>query len=175
FNFQHSFEKPPLQYWLTSLTLPHFQNRALAVRVWPLFYAVLTLVAVASLVCLLKPDHPWLIPLTIAILISAPFFNSESARGLLDIGLTFFTVLIFVFAGLARKKPAWWMAAAVASWLGSLQKFPIPFLFWMLIIAVRLFNQADRRELRSGRGWLIGSLIVALALMSIWPLLQLIK
>lgn len=175
FNFQHSFEKPPLQYWLTSLTLRRFQNRALSVRVWPLFYAVLTLIAVAWLVCLLKPDHPWLIPLTIAILISAPFFNSESARGLLDIGLTFFTVSVFVFAGLARKKPAWWIAAAVASWLGSLQKFPIPFLFWMLIIAVRLFNQADRRELRSGRGWLIGSLVAALALMSIWPLLQLIK
>jgi 4-amino-4-deoxy-L-arabinose transferase-like glycosyltransferase len=175
FNFQRSFEKPPLQYWLTSLTLPRVQNRALAVRVWPLLYAVLTLVAVAWLVRLLKPDQPWLIPFTITILISAPFFNSESARGLLDIGLTFFTVLTFVFAELAREKPAWWVATAVASWLGSLQKFPIPFLFWMLIIAVRLVSRADRRELRSGRGWLIGSVIAALVLMSIWPLLQLIK
>lgn len=175
YNFQRSFEKPPLRSWLTSLTLPRFQNPALAVRVWPLLYAVLTLVAVAWLVRLLKPDQRWLIPLTIAILISAPFFNSESAHGLLDIGLTFFTVLTFVFAELARKKPAWWIATAVASWLGSLQKLPIPFLFWMLIIAVRLMNRADRRELRSGRGWLIGSVIAALALMSIWPLLQLIK
>ena len=175
FNFERSFEKPPLQYWLTGLTLPRFQNRAVAVRVWPLFYAVLTLLAVGWLVRLLKPNEPWLVPLSLAILISAPFFNSESARGLLDIGLTFFTVLTFVFAELARKKPAWWIATAVASWLGSLQKFPIPFLFWMLIVAVRLMNRADRRELRSGRGWLIGSVIATLALMSIWPLLQLIK
>src|SRR5215475_2710566 len=28
YNFQPSFEKPPLQYWLTSLTLPRFQSRA---------------------------------------------------------------------------------------------------------------------------------------------------
>lgn len=175
FNFERSFEKPPLQYWLTGLTLPRFQNRAVAVRVWPLFYAVVTLLAVGLLVRLLKPNEPWLVPLSLAILISAPFFNSESARGLLDIGLTFFTVLTFVFAELARKKPAWWIATAVASWLGSLQKFPIPFLFWMLIIAVRLMNHSDRRELRKGRGWLIGSVIAALALMSLWPLLQLVR
>src|SRR6266850_2386377 len=78
YNFQRSFEKPPLQYWLTSLTLARFQNRALAVRVWPLFYSALTLIAVAWMVRLLKPDEPWLVPLTLAILISAPLFSSES-------------------------------------------------------------------------------------------------
>ncbi|HET9800794.1 MAG TPA: phospholipid carrier-dependent glycosyltransferase, partial [Chthoniobacterales bacterium] len=96
YNFQPSFEKPPLQYWLTSLTLPRFQNRALAVRVWPLLYSALTLIAVGWLVRLVKPDEPWLVPLTLTILISAPLFSSESARGLLDIGLTLFTVLTFV-------------------------------------------------------------------------------
>jgi 4-amino-4-deoxy-L-arabinose transferase-like glycosyltransferase len=175
YNFQPSFEKPPLQYWLTSLTLPRFQNRALAVRVWPLFYSALTLIAVAWMVRLLKPNEPWLVPLTLAILISAPLYSSESARGLLDIGLTLFTVLIFVFAELARKKPAWWIAAAVACWVGSLQKIPLPFLIWVLILLVRLTNRADRAELRNGLGWLIGSLIFAIALMSLWPLLQFFK
>src|ERR1700716_2747708 len=33
YNFQRSFEKPPLQYWLTTLTLPRLQNRTLAVRI----------------------------------------------------------------------------------------------------------------------------------------------
>jgi 4-amino-4-deoxy-L-arabinose transferase-like glycosyltransferase len=175
FNFERSFEKPPLQYWLTSLTLPRFQNRALAVRIWPLVYGVLTLMAVGWFVRLLKPNEPWLVPLSLAILISAPFFNSESARGLLDIGLAFFTMLTFVFAELARKNPAWWMAAAMACWLGSLQKLPIPFLIWVLIVIVRLTNRADRLELQRGLGWLIGSVIAALALMSIWPLLQVFK
>ena len=175
YNFRPSFEKPPLQYWLTSLTLPRFQNRAVAVRIWPLFYAVLTLLAVGWLVRLLKPDEPWLVPITLAILISAPFFNSESARGLLDIGLTLFTVLIFVFAELARKRPAWWMAAAIACWLGSLQKLPIPFLIWALILIVRLFNRAERRELRNGLSWLVSGVVLAVALMLIWPLLQVFK
>src|SRR5439155_15638541 len=94
YNFQRSFEKPPLQYWLTSLTLPRFQNPSAAVRIWPLVYGALTAAALAWLVYLLKPNEPWLVPLTIAILFSAPLFSSESARGLLDIGLTFFTLLI---------------------------------------------------------------------------------
>jgi 4-amino-4-deoxy-L-arabinose transferase-like glycosyltransferase len=172
YNFQPSFEKPPLQYWLTSLTLPHFQNRAVAVRVWPLLYSALTLIAVAWLVRLVKPEEPWLVPVTLAILISAPLFSSESARGLLDIGLTLFTVLVFVFAELARKRPVWWMGAAAACWFGSLQKIPLPFLILVLILLVRLTNRGDRAELRNGLGWLIGSLVLAIALMSIWPLLQ---
>src|SRR5438270_9613264 len=89
YNFQRSFEKPPLQYWLTGLTLQQFQNRAVAVRIWPLLYGVLTAVALGSLVYLVKPEEPWLIPLTVAILLSAPLFSTESARGLLDVGLTF--------------------------------------------------------------------------------------
>ena len=49
YNFQRSFEKPLLQYWLTSLTLAHFQNRAVAVRVWSLLYSALTLKFLAHL------------------------------------------------------------------------------------------------------------------------------
>src|SRR6266581_8312819 len=126
YNFHRSFEKPPLQYWLTSLTLPRFQNRAVAVRVWPLLYGVLTAIALGWLVFLVKPDEPWLIPLSVVILVSAPLFSTESARGLLDIGLTFFTLLTIVFAELARKNPAWWLAVAAACLLGSLQKIPLP-------------------------------------------------
>src|SRR5438132_3828381 len=87
YNFERSFEKPPLQYWLTSLTLPRFQNRAVAVRIWPLLYGVLTAAALGLLVFLIKPETPWLIPLAVAILISEPLFSTECARGLLDIGL----------------------------------------------------------------------------------------
>lgn len=42
FNFQPSFEKPPLQYWLTSFSLAHLANKTLAVRIWPWLYGVLT-------------------------------------------------------------------------------------------------------------------------------------
>src|SRR5947199_9743498 len=49
YNFQHSFAKPPLQYWLTTLTLPRFANATTAVRIWPLSYGLLTAVAVGWL------------------------------------------------------------------------------------------------------------------------------
>src|SRR5262252_436627 len=47
FNFQPSFEKPPLQYWLTSFSLPRFENPSSAVRIWALIYAALTVVVLA--------------------------------------------------------------------------------------------------------------------------------
>jgi len=49
FNFEKSFAKPPLQYWLTTLTLQSFENRTLAVRIWPLVYGVLTAITLAYL------------------------------------------------------------------------------------------------------------------------------
>ena len=175
YNFHRSFEKPPLQYWLTALTLSRFQNPAVALRIWAILYGALTVAALGWLVSLVKPNDPWLIPLTIAVLVSSPLFASESSRGLLDVGLTFFTLLTIVFAELARKRPAWWFAAAIACWLGSLQKVPVPFLVWLLIIAVRLTNREERALLRNSIGLLGGGMLLAIALMSIWPLLQLIK
>ena len=175
YNFHRSFEKPPLQYWLTSFTLPLFQNRAVAVRIWPLLYGVLTAGALAWLVFLIKPEQPLLIPWSVAILASSPLFSTEAARGLLDIGLAFFTILTIVFAELARKKPAWWIAVAVGCWLGSLQKMPVPFLVWILILVVRLTSSEERANLRRGLSWLLPSLLLSIGLMSIWPALQIFK
>src|SRR5262249_35354834 len=59
YNFHLSFEKPPLQYWLTCLTLPRFENRAVAVRIWPLLYGVLTAGGLGLAVFFIKPKHPW--------------------------------------------------------------------------------------------------------------------
>src|SRR5438309_10152030 len=89
FNFQRSFEKPPLQYWLTTLPLARLENRTLAVRIWPLLYGGLTMVALGWLVFLVEPNRPWLLPLSVAVLASCPLFSREASRGLLDAGLAF--------------------------------------------------------------------------------------
>src|SRR5437879_11282108 len=112
YNFERSFEKPPLQYWLTSLTLPRFENRAVAVRIWPLVYASLTAIVLGWLAFLVHPTRPWLIAISVAMLVSCPLFSTEASRGMLDIGLTFFTTLAIVFSELARKRPSWWLAVA---------------------------------------------------------------
>lgn len=173
FNFHPSFEKPPLQYWLTSLTLPRFENPSSAVRIWPLIYAALTTILLAALVSVIEPDRPWLVPLTVAILLSCPLFSTQATRGLLDIGLAFFTTATILCSELARKRPVWWLAAAACCWLGSLQKNPLPFLIWILILAVRATSPAERSKLKNR--WLGLGLVLAVVSMSAWPLLQLIK
>jgi 4-amino-4-deoxy-L-arabinose transferase-like glycosyltransferase len=107
FNLTPSFEKPPLQYWLTSLTLPRFKNKTLTVRVWPWFYGVLTTISVAWLAFLIDPRRPWLVPLSVAVLASYPPFATQASRGMLDSGLAFFTTAAIAFGQLARKNPAW--------------------------------------------------------------------
>jgi 4-amino-4-deoxy-L-arabinose transferase-like glycosyltransferase len=173
YNFQRSFEKPPLQFWLTALTLSRLHNRTLAVRIWPLLYGCLTMSALGWLVFLVEPNRPWLIPLSLAVLASSPLFSPEASRGFLDIGLAFFTTSTILFAQLARNRPAWWLGVAAASWLGSLQKFPMPFLVWLLIVLVRLTSRVERPKLRSW--WLVASVLLALATMAIWPLIQITK
>jgi 4-amino-4-deoxy-L-arabinose transferase-like glycosyltransferase len=173
YNFQRSFEKPPLQYWLTAWTLSHFENRTLAVRIWPLLFGCFTLAATGWLVFLVAPNKPWLIPLTVAILASSPLFSPEAVRGFLDMGLTFFTIMTIVFAQLARRHPVWWLATAIACWLGSLQKIPLPFLVWVLIIIVRVASPVERSRIRSL--WLVTGLFLAVLAMSAWPLLQIFK
>lgn len=172
FNLKPSFEKPPLQYWLTSFTLAGMQNRTLAVRIWPWFYGVLAAIAVAWLAFVLEPGRPWLIPLSTAILTSFPLFATEASRGMLDTGLALFTTAAILFSQLARKNPRWWIATAIACLLGSLQKIPIPFLVWLLILAVRLSSPAERNQLKSR--WLLFSILGALVTMAIWPVSQIL-
>jgi 4-amino-4-deoxy-L-arabinose transferase-like glycosyltransferase len=172
FNFNPSFEKPPLQYWLTSFSLPRLQNRTLAVRIWPWFYGVLTAIVLAWLAFVLDPDRPWLVPLSIALLVSFPLFATEACRGMLDTGLALFTTATILFAQLARKNPKWWVATAAACLLGSLQKIPIPFIVWLLILAVRLSSRAERPQLKSR--WLVFSILGAVVTMAIWPVSQIL-
>lgn len=173
FNFEPSFEKPPLQYWLTSLTLPRFENPSVAVRIWPIIYAALTAVVLACLVLAIEPNRPWLVPVGVAVLFSCPLFATQATRGLLDVGLAFFTTATILFSEIARKRPTWWLAVAVSCWLGSLQKVPLPFAVWVLILAVRATSRSERPGLKNW--WLGFSLLLAVVLMSVWPLLQLLK
>src|SRR5438874_5679508 len=48
-NFQPSFQKPPVQYWLSAFTLSHLHSREVALRISPLLYDMLSAVAIAWL------------------------------------------------------------------------------------------------------------------------------
>lgn len=173
FNFQPSFEKPPLQYWLTTLTLPRMGQREAAVRIWPLIFGSLTAFALLWLAFLMDRDRSWLAGVSVAVLVSSPLFLFEVSRALLDSGLMFFVTLAIIFAQLARKHPAWWLAMAIACGLGTLQKIPLGFLIWLIILIVRLSSVNERPGLRSW--WLLAAILLGGATIAIWPLFQLWK
>lgn len=170
FNLSPSFQKPPLQYWLTSFALSRLKNRTLAVRVWPWVYGILAAISVAWLAFVLESNRPWLVPLSVAVLTSFPLFATEVSRGLLDTGLALFTTATIGFAQLARKRPVWWIGVAASCWLGSLQKIPIPFLIWLFILGVRSTSATGRKQLKSR--WLAISIAGAILTMAIWPVTQ---
>jgi 4-amino-4-deoxy-L-arabinose transferase-like glycosyltransferase len=172
-NFQPSFAKPPLQYWLTTLSLPLIRNTSAAVRIWPLVYGIFTAVAVGWLAFLLEPKRTWFIPLAVAVYVSCPLFLIEATRALLDTGLAFFTTIAIACAQLARRKPVWWIGVAFASWLGTLQKIPVVLLVWAIIVVIRFCHRDDRGALRGP--WLAGSALLAVALVGAWPLFQHLK
>ena len=172
-NFQPSFQKPPLQYWLSAFTLSHLHSREVALRIWPLLYGMLSAVAIAWLAFLLEPQRPWLIPFAVFFLVMCPIFLPETCRALLDAGLTFFTTLALVFAHLSRKHPACWLVVAALCVLGALQKIPLIFLIWIVILLVRFAKKEERTGLRSS--WLFVGLALAVVGISIWPLLQVAK
>ncbi len=175
FNFAKSFQKPPLQYWLTAFTLQRFENRSLAVRIWPAIYGVLALITTLGLAFVVDPSRPWLVPLTAAILVSCPLFSAEAGRGLLDVGLAFYTTSAILCAQLARKHPAWWLGVATACWLGSLQKIPLIFVIWALIVVIRLWPLPARSERSGATRWLAVSLVLAAVASAAWPLIQVLK
>jgi len=169
-NFEVSVVKPPLQYWLTTLTLPRFKRPQTAVRIWPLLFGTLTAIATGWLAYLIEPKQPWLIPLSVGLLLTCPLFLMETTSGRLDTGLTLFTTFSIVFAQVARGKPKWWLGVAIVCWLGTLLKIPLVALIWFIIVIVRYFSPGQRATLRTP--WLPLNFLLALVLMAIWPLIQ---
>ncbi|HXX42455.1 MAG TPA: glycosyltransferase family 39 protein [Chthoniobacterales bacterium] len=172
-NFEPSFEKPPLQYWLSTLTLGKITNPQVALRIWPLLFGTLTILGLGWLAHLVDPAKTWLVFVSIALFVSCPLFLTEASRCLLDSGLMLFTTAAIIFSQLARKNPAWWTAVAVACWLGALQKIPLGYLFWILILVARLTSSQERRRLRNG--WLAAAIALGIVLFAIWPAVQLVK
>ena len=172
-NFEVIDVKPPLQYWLTALTLPLFKNREFAVRLWPLIYGALTAAALGWLAFVVDPSRPWLIALSVALLLSCPIFLRETCRALLDTGLTLFATLAIVFAQLARSRPGWWFAVALTCWLGALQKIPLIILVWLIIIVIRLSTRNRQEPVLTG--WLLAAMLSAILALAAWPVIQLFE
>ncbi len=169
-NFLPSFEKPPLQYWLSAITLAHWPERDLALRCWPLCYGVGTVIALMLLAKTVEPNRAWVAAGSAALLLTCALFLTEMGRALLDTGLTFFATLALLFAQWARRRPVWWLAVALVCSLGALQKGPLVLGLWLLVLIHRFVRSDERRRL--DWKWIGLSLALALAGVMAWPIWQ---
>jgi 4-amino-4-deoxy-L-arabinose transferase-like glycosyltransferase len=120
-------DKPPLMYWLVALSYRVFGVTPEAARLVPAICVHLTILAVYLIG---RRSIGQRGALWAALLLSvAPGFVSVARLLLLD-GLLTLCVTVSVLCGFeavrtGRFRPAWWLAAAVASGLGFLTKGPI--------------------------------------------------
>lgn len=172
-NFERSFNKPPLQYWMGAITLGHLSDRELALRIWPLLFGLLTVICIAWFARTIKPEQRWVGFVAVVILVSCPIFLAEVSRALLDSGLMLFTTFAVAFSQLARKRPAWWLATAIACCFGALQKIPFVHLVWVFILIARFTSPNERRNLNNP--WLGASILVSIIGLLAWPAIQTIR
>ncbi|HEY2124749.1 MAG TPA: glycosyltransferase family 39 protein [Chthoniobacterales bacterium] len=171
-NFQLSGVKPPLQYWLSAFTLARFHNPGFALRIWTLLYSLLATVTLGWLAAIIDRRRPWLIALSVGLLLTCPHFLRMAYSAMLDAGLIFFTTLLIAAAHLARSRPGWWAVATVACGVGALQKTPLILIVWILIILLRLRNAEERQTLQTK--WLLWTFAAAVIAVAAWPLIQMI-
>ncbi len=167
-NFKPSFNKPPLHYWLTAATFKAFGEHQFAIRCWSALFAVGALALTAVHARTLAPALPWLPALSVLFVgLHGPFLQYARV-GLLDMGLTFWTLGVLVASERATRQPRWWIAAGLLAGLGSLYKLPLPLLFWIVWLGLRGWREGGAwrsRELRLG-------LVIATALSAVWPAVQ---
>lgn len=169
-NFQPVFNKPPLQYWLTAPLVWLLGANEVAVRLWPLVFAIGCLWVTAWLAVVVWPEFRWGILFAPLALCLNSLFLSHSRSAMLDTGQTFFCTASIACALRAVEDKRWWMGAGFAAGLGTLQKSPLSFAILVaLIVLIGLFHKG---LLRAHKRQLVIGLSILGVLAFVWPLLQ---
>ncbi|MEM9398644.1 MAG: glycosyltransferase family 39 protein [Verrucomicrobiota bacterium] len=175
-NHEPNFNKPPLQYWCNALIYTIHPDKEFAIRLingifaWGVFALTLLLV---WLMFTEEAQRKWIAPLAVYLLLLYGPFMEYARIGILDMGATFFSLLVLLASQLSRQNPKWWLLAGLAGVLGTLQKTPLPFAIWGFLLILKAFQPQERTSLKSL--WLWGSLIFGALLAGIWPVVQLIR
>ena len=170
-NFAVNLKKPPLHYWLSSVTLALLPSTPeLAVRLPSLLYGAGCLLALGWLArCCYPGDDPQISLCAVLALAGCGYFIHVSRLALLDAGAACHLTLAIVGCQLARKDPRWWWFVALQGVLGAWQKAPFALAAWGVILIVRRFHAG--KSARPSRH-LVGALAVSLCFTSGWWLLQ---
>jgi len=166
-------KKPPLQYWLTGLSIKLGMDNLRALRIWSVVFYI-GLLATAGWLAARVSRNVWSAPAAMLFLLSSPLLLSLARSGMLDIGMSFFLVLALLFFFEALNKPKLWFACAIAIGLGALQKAPIAILMLAIVILSQHLtsNSAFAWKNLKRQPFFKNGLISAIGLVLAWPLIQ---
>ena len=173
-----TFRKPPLQYWLTALSLNHFSDITFAARLASFVFGFGLAVATGILACLLNQDNPYSGPSAILILSGSLLFWQSTISAMLDTGMVFFTTVAVIATLLALRNPIYWYLVSVATGAGALQKTPIALLIVVVILALlpltKRYHGISLSTILVNNHFKIAS-IVTVIIVCFWPALQFIQ
>ena len=167
-------KKPPLQYWLTGISMKLGMPDLLALRIWS-FISFLGLLLAGGYFCfLLTGGNVWAGAACILMLCNSSVLVSLGRSGLLDAGMGFFVMSSLLAFYLARENDWAWLVCGLMIGLGSLQKAPVALVFVgiMLFILARQRDEDYRwADLRQNKSFNHGCFLASFMLFS-WPLVQ---
>lgn len=172
-----SARKPPLQYWFTALNLAAGMPELLALRLPSLVFFLGLLGATATLSYLMTGGNAWAAGAAIALLCCSWVLITHARSGMLDLGLSFFTMLAMLALYCTRRNANAWLLCGLAVGLGALQKAPAALLLITLLVLVLALRKDQPFRFsslrRNGHFWL--GLGTAVVLLLAWPTIQVIK
>jgi 4-amino-4-deoxy-L-arabinose transferase-like glycosyltransferase len=163
------FEKPPLQYWASALSLRIFGENEYAARLYTMLCGLLCILAVGyTLRRLVSPQAGWL---GMGVLVASPYFLAMGGIVTLDMGLTAWTTLAvcaFLLAHGAARNAAetrrWMLLSWGAMGLAILSKGLIGFVFPAATIFLYCLLQRDWALLKRLEWLRGGALFMAIVL-----------
>jgi hypothetical protein len=170
-----SFKKPPLQYWLTAVSLNNISNTNVAARLPSYVFGFGVLLATGLLALIINNSNPYSAPAAIVLLSTSALFWEMTVSAMLDTGMVLFCILAVLGTIRALRQPRYWYLVAAAVGLGSLQKAPIAILLVAGILALLLIARDSReisvRSVFANRHFKWAA-AMAFLLTASWPVLQ---
>lgn len=167
-NYVKYFEKPPLVYWLTAITLHCFGTGELVVRLWPALFGLLGIGLADALGRSMY--GVWTGHAAAALLATTPLYFGLSQIVILDMPLsTLMTVALAAFwfaytAPDAGRRRLWVSLLYVATALAVLTKGPVAIVLTGGIIVAFLLARSDLAALRWALSPLDSGLFLLIAL-----------
>lgn len=158
------FKKPPLQYWLSAAFVRAEVPALLALRL-PSYLAAFGVLALTAHLARSLSGKAVATPVALVLLLSSTQFWVSASSAMLDMGAALLLTAAIAAMFAAWRSPRWWWVVALALGLAALQKAPTA------LVALPLAALAMRtRPAPLGRHK--GALLLALALLIVWPVTQ---